>query len=85
LESNVETGSKLEKIQSKKAELEKEIADNQLLQERLDLTLKNANPENFESFEKIFLRLRSEGSRLTTELTKLRNEEADLKKETRSM
>ena len=85
MESDVETGDKLKKVQGDKAELEKEIADNKLLQERLDHTLKNAAPENFECFEKNFLRLRREGSRLSSELTKLRIEEADLKKEARSM
>jgi len=54
LESDVETEDKLKKVQGDKAELEKEIADNKLLQERLDHTLKNAAPENFECFEKIF-------------------------------
>lgn len=85
MESDVETEGKLKKVESEKAELEKEIADNKLLQERIDQTLKNAAPENFDSFETNFLHLRREGSRLSTELTKLRNKEADLKKGARSM
>lgn len=85
LESDVETEDKLKEVQSKKAKLEKEITDNKLLQERLDHTLKNATPDNFQSFENNFVRLRGEGSRLSNELTELRDKETDLKKEARSM